>query len=303
MKKKTNSQFLIEANLIHLNEFEYLNEYRGLNYKIKIRHKKCNHIFLQNPNNHLRGSGCPKCKMEKIKKVLRKTHEQFLIEANFIHQNNFIYLNHYETNKIKLKIQHKPCGHTFQQKPNDHLQGHGCPKCGNSLKKTHEQFLIDANLIHQNQFEYLDIYTATMTKIKIKHKICGYEFLQTPNSHLGGKGCPKCCESQGEKKISNWLIKNNLKFEIQKKFNDCKDIKSLPFDFYLPEHNICIEYDGIQHFEPIEIWGGIKYLNLINRHDNIKTNYCLDKNIKLLRISYLNVDNIDTYLFNELSHL
>lgn len=82
------------------------------------------------------------------------------------------------------------------------------------------------------------------------------------------------------------LINNEINFEQQKIFDGCKDKRKLSFDFYLPEYNICIEYDGIQHYESIEYWGGHKNFNYIKKHDQIKTDFCENNNIKLIRIKY-----------------
>ena len=72
----------------------------------------------------------------------------------------------------------------------------------------------------------------------------------------------------------------------QYKFNDCKNKQPLPFDFYIKSKNICIEYDGEQHFIVKKHWGGINSLEYIKQNDNIKTKYCEDNNIKLIRIKY-----------------
>ena len=74
-------------------------------------------------------------------------------------------------------------------------------------------------------------------------------FSQKPNKHLTGQGCPICKESHGERKIRNFLNKYNIKHKGQHMFEDCINIFPLPFDFYLVDLNILIEYDGIQHFD------------------------------------------------------
>jgi len=60
----------------------------------------------------------------------------------------------------------------------------------------------------------------------------------------------------------------------------------LYFDFYLPDYNICIEYDGEQHFRSIEYWGGDKQFEIIKLRDNLKSEYCKDNNINLLRLNF-----------------
>lgn len=83
-----------------------------------------------------------------------------------------------------------------------------------------------------------------------------------------------------------FLIKNNVKFDRQYRFSDCKSRYPLPFDFYLTEHNICIEYNGIQHYEPVPYFGGKKYFTKVCKHDKIKSDYCVINNIKLIVIKY-----------------
>ena len=89
---------------------------------------------------------------------------------------------------------------------------------------------------------------------------------------------------------------NNINYIPQKRFKDCKDNKPLPFDFYLPILNICIEYDGEQHFKSKEHFGGEQGFLTRQKHDQIKTDYCKNNNIPLLRISYK--DNIEEKLNN-----
>ena len=85
---------------------------------------------------------------------------------------------------------------------------------------------------------------------------------------------------------TNYLTNNNINFIHQFSFNDCINIRKLPFDFYLPEHNTCIEFDGEQHFKPLKRFGGEQNFIYIQKNDEIKNKYCLEKNIKLIRIKY-----------------
>jgi hypothetical protein len=71
---------------------------------------------------------------------------------------------------------------------------------------------------------------------------------------------------------------------------NCKDKQKLPFDFYLPNYNICIEFNGEQHYKPIKWFGGEKTLEGIKKRDKIKMEYCQNNNIPLIII---NNDNYD----------
>jgi very-short-patch-repair endonuclease len=111
----------------------------------------------------------------------------------------------------------------------------------------------------------------------------------TPREHLIGVGCIKCKEakeSNGEKEVRLLLRKSRIKFEPQHRFDDCRHINPLPFDFYIPKYNLCIEYDGRQHYEPIPYFGGEEAFEKNQLRDKIKNNYCKDNNIPLIRIRY-----------------
>ena len=98
-------------------------------------------------------------------------------------------------------------------------------------------------------YDELNEYIDAKTPITHKCKICGYEWLVKPNHTLCGHSCPKCNQSIGERTISQWLFDNNIYFIPQYSFDECMDKLSLPFDFYLPDYNTCIEYDGEQQYD------------------------------------------------------
>ena len=100
-------------------------------------------------------------------------------------------------------------------------------------------------------------------------------------------------------KIEQLLQELNIEYEKEKIFKECKDNLNLRFDFFLPKYNICIEYDGEQHFKPIKYWGGEEGLRNRQNKDKIKNNYCKENNIQLIRLNYLEKDKISKdYLFS-----
>jgi hypothetical protein len=109
-------------------------------------------------------------------------------------------------------------------------------------------------------------------------------------------------ESKGEKEVKNYLDNNDIIYESQKIFDDCFSVRyvNLRFDFYLPDFNICIEYDGKQHFHINEYFGGEEGYKIIKQNDDIKNNYCLKNNIKLIRIPYYNFNRVSEILDNEI---
>lgn len=193
---------------------------------------------------------------------------------------------------IKVKIFCNTCKNYFSQAPATHLnKSCGCPMCIGFYKTT-EKFINESKLIHGDKYNYNKVeYTKALIKVKIICPIHG-EFLQTPNSHLSGQGCPRCKESKGERVVAQFLDSLNIKHEREKRFKDCKNIRSLPFDFYLPDHNVCIEYDGQQHYiQKYKSFGANKEKSEFNykrlkNNDEIKNNYCKNKNITLIRIRF-----------------
>jgi very-short-patch-repair endonuclease len=280
VKVPTTLEFVEKANIIHNNKYNYsLSEYYGAKIKIKIICPE-HGIFEQEPHNHINGQGCPKCEGKQLTKT------EIIEKFKNIHNNKYDYsLVEYVNNKNNIKIICPKHG-IFEQTPQSHLSGKGCQICGGSKKKTQSEFIEKSNKIQNMKYDYsLVEYTNAKTKVKItcpKHGV----FEQKPTHHLAGVGCPSCCESHGEKDISTYLDENNIKYIRQHKFDDCKYKYKLPFDFYLPDYNICIEYDGMQHFKPIAYFGGEKTLKYTKENDNIKNDYCKNNNINLLRIKY-----------------
>lgn len=158
-------------------------------------------------------------------------------------------------------------------------------------------FIEKSKNIHNNFYNYDKVnYINNKTSVIITCPLHG-DFIQRADMHLHGQGCPSCNKSKGELLIEKYLIYNNLKYIPQMTFDDCKYKNKLLFDFYLPELNMCIEYDGEQHFKPHYIWGEISF-NLTQIRDKIKNIYCKEKNINLLRIKYN--ENINEKLKNNL---
>ena len=112
--------------------------------------------------------------------------------------------------------------------------------------------------------------------------------------------CPLCNESHGERKVRQYLEDKKIEFIPQHRFKNCKDKDYLPFDFYIPSMNVCIEFDGELHFRPIERFGGEKRFETYKLHDEIKNTYCEQNNIKLIRIPYWEIDNIEKILDSQL---
>lgn len=169
-------------------------------------------------------------------------------------------------------------------------------------EKTHDEFIDELHKINKN-INVLEEYDGVHKKIKCSCNICNNIWSVEPNSLLQGTGCPNCgTKSHGEEKIREFLIKNKISFKQQYKNKNLKGIgkKSLSYDFYLPNHNLFIEYQGIQHYEPIDFFGGEKSFENQQKNDELKRIYAKKNSIELLEISYLDFNNIEQILCNKI---
>ena len=156
--------------------------------KTKIKYKcKQGHIYLQSPSKHLRGQGCTKCNGK-----YHRTHEDYYKDCK--EKGLDLPIEKYVNSYTKIKHKCKK-GHIYDQTPNKHLQGQSCPYCGGTKKKTPEEYVNEC----KNRGLDLPIGDYKGANIKVKHRCkYGHVYLQTPNSHLHGNGCPIC----GHKKQS-----------------------------------------------------------------------------------------------------
>lgn len=274
----------------HGDKYDYSKmEYINCDTKIKII-CPIHGEFYQTPYNHQKGHGCPKCSIEKQSKERTKTTKQFIEQANKIHKNKYNY-----DKTIYTKAQEKvtitcPIHGDFEQLAYEHLQGCGCPKCSKHYIPTTQEWVEKAREIHGDKYDYSKVnYIDSNTPVCIicpKHG----EFWQRPTDHINKRcGCPKCSKSHGESIIEKYLKENHIEYIDQYKISIPENIrvsKSTSIDFYLPNYNIFIEYNGIQHYIPQKYFGGqLKFDKQIIR-DNFVRNYCKENNIKLLEIPY-----------------
>jgi len=299
--------FLYKSKLIHGDRYSYaLMVYKDTLTKIDIICSK-HGVFKQKPSKHLRGQGCPHCAIELVKYNVLTT-ETFIAKAKVVHgEGTYDYSQvDYKKSCIKVKIICPKHG-LFEQTPNNHLRAMRCEKCTNEengLKRLSNamEFTGKARKVHGNKYDYSQVdYKGSSIKVKIVCPDHGV-FEQAPSSHLNSRGCPFCEESRGERKTSAFLDSMGITYERQKTFELCRHIRNLSFDFYIPSLNTCIEYDGRQHYFPSEYFGGVPAFEKLKKTDAIKTKYCLDNGVRLIRITYKKktVEAIEAVLRKEL---
>lgn len=267
-------------------------------------------------SNFLQGHYCYFCGNENIGKKLRNSIEDIENEINGVNGNILLNKEEYiDANTPNLQIKCGRCGNVHITSYSNYKRLlFGCPTCGlehfgKSKRLDFNDVEKRINLINNNVLLNKNEYIGNnITNLKIKCGCCNENiFITSLANYLSGKiTCSSCSKkkSRQERKIEEFLVNNNIIFEEEKRFDDCRDKRPLPFDFYLPDRNTCIEYDGEGHY--LERFYEFKSnnpninLEITKYHDNIKNEYCKKKKIKLIRIPYWEKNNITEILNKKL---
>jgi len=195
---------------------------------------------------------------------------------------------------------------SFFKRPDTLLKNvYGCPDCAKiKQKKIKPKNKLNTEIIKKRLLDINTIYLLdrinyinSNTKIELVCKKHGSFWVLPREATHNGAGCQKCSGSKGERIISNFLDKNNFSYQREKLF---EELGLLRFDFYLPNINTIIEFDGRQHFKPITVFGGESEFKKLIKNDKIKNNFCKLKNIDLIRIPYTKIKEIEEILIKEL---
>lgn len=250
--------------------------------------------FESTIRNHLHTSaGCPGCgKMLWLDSATRYKTLADAIEASYgVHGDKYDYLSYCSQTKL-LKYSCRLHGEQTQQ-ISSHLTGRGCMQCGRIERTiTPDEFLQRAKQTHPSGYEYdLSELKSVNDKITITHE-CGRVYRCRVSNHLSGQGCMRCKSSLGEAKIRKFLDANVIPYIDQFKIDGFQ----YRYDFYLPELNILVEYDGQQHFEPVGHFGGYEHFQKTIERDRRKTDLAKKRGITLIRISYHHFANLEEFL-------
>lgn len=277
-------------------------EYVNNQTKVKLICKICEYEYYVFPRTHYynKTKQCIRCLCRRNNDKIILTHKEFLLKNNEIHGDKFQILSICKSSKDYVKLKCNKCGFISTKRASSHLEGYGCKKCAILSNKQNKPISVDifekeCKEIHNNKYNYFRDYLGGRKKIKIECKLHNYIFYQNADAHrLKKQGCPKCDLSHGEMFICDYLNRNKIYYEYEKWFPDCRNIFPLRFDFYFPQFNLIIEYDGRQHFEPNNKFKLKSFLQTVN-NDFIKNSYCRDNNIILIRIPF--------YRFKELVNI
>ena len=270
----------------HYPDYELLTDYNGNKNYITVRCKIDGYTWNTKPNWLQHGAGCQKCYDRRRGETTRIGTDNFIKRAKEIHGDKYDY------SKVNYINSHTPVTLScpkhgdFLAIPHKHLnRGDGCPKCAdeqNGINKriSKEKFVEKSISVHGNKYDYSKADYQGWDKPVIitcpKHG----DFVQIAGTHMGGCGCPYCNESHLEKETKLYLDKYDILCERQKRF---KWLGKQSLDFYLPEYNIAIECQGIQHYSDYYFnWDSQSELPIILKRDEIKNELCKQNGIEIL---------------------
>ena len=243
----------------------------------------------------------------------RWTYERFLYETNtLIDKGNYIFTNYESINSStsKFSVACQQCGHKWITTVATFFnQGSRCYNCNHgvnwSKKRVEQEYLLTDDYAKFS----LTIDNEIKNAVSIFSVKClyGHQWETTPNTYFTkGRRCPICRQSRGEESIALFLEKHRIMFERQKRFDTCKNINTLPFDFFLKDYRLILEHHGRQHYEPVN-FGSDKSIekakeNLldIQKRDAIKKQWAIDNGYRFLEISYKEINQIEDILSKEL---
>lgn len=289
MKRKTTEEFIEQAKAVHGDKYDYSKvEYTNKYGKVIIicpEHGE----FLQSAEAHYNGQGCPKCGRMQAGKSKRLTVNEMLQRCKAVHGSYYDYdFSTTEKGRDNIKIYCKIHG-WFTQSFYHHINGCGCTKCGYEklgryFRSNTQDFIKKAKNVHGFEYDYTKTeYINNTTPVTITCKKHG-DFLQAPYTHLVGSGCPKCSlrsQSNLQKQICKKLPDLELVWEASPEW-----LGKMRFDLYSEKYNFEIEHHGIQHYQPIELFGGEKEFKKRLEADALKTKLCEENGCKQFIIKY-----------------
>lgn len=321
-KKQTKSheQFVADVKKVNSN-IEIVGKYINMDTKICVKCLVDGYIWDADPRKLMRGSQCAVC-----------TNRKVMVGVNDIATTRPDIVKYFK-NKDEAKK---------YTSGSEKMINVVCPECGYEDKiriGNLSRFGFACNGCYENKYGRKRVSHGywnqdTMSEY-LKENYPGYKllgiqtssnsesgclkaFIKCPNDNhepywaywtniISGYTCFLChledAMSHGERMAESIFQKHNIKFESQKRFDDCRDKYTLPFDFYLPDYNLIVEIMGEQHERPVEYFGGEEAFIKCVAHDKIKRNYLKSNNIDILDVWYYEFDNMENLILNKIQQI
>ena len=310
-KKISREQFEDKVAEVHGGLIVPMEAYISASEKIKFLCKVCGHVWGATPNNITRGKGCRRCADIAFGESRKLTQERFRAKVSEVHEGKVIPLEDHIGSREKVKFICAYCWNIWLARPDNIMHGRGCPQCkinklGERTRLTRKEFEKELIRVHKGSIILGDKYINTGTNVDFICKKCGNRWSSKPSHITQGHGCPDCCDkSKGEEIIAEYLSGAGFTFKREVTFDGLKRQRSLRYDFAVLdkttlEPTALIEFDGEQHFRPVEYFGGVETWESLKKSDEMKNQYARRNGIKLIRIPYSKISSIAEILNGEL---
>ena len=298
-RKLTKNEFIERAVQIHGDNYDFSQiDYVNNTTKIKVYDNILKEYFWITSASILVGCGNKKNIGKKLNEKFKLGVENFIEKAAVRHNNKYDYSEvEYVNNRTKVCIICPEHGE-FIATPDVHLSGCGCKYCNRGVVFNNDDFIKMSNIVHNNKYTYTKTeYKKALKKVIITCPIHG-DFYQTPSKHINGHGCPECAKLYRKKESKLYdVLKEVFNNEtVIHSYHDKDILGKQEIDIFFPKYKIGVEFQGEQHFKPIDFGGhgdvaAYKFFQENQLRDKKKKEICEQNNIHLLYFS--NVEEED----------
>lgn len=304
-RKRTKQEFINElCSIYNINENDFsIDNYTGWDKKLAFTCNKCGQTkeVIAYSLKKKRGEKKNICRCYGYSNDWFNTLEAFNNWKS--KQTKYLILEEFKGTTKNILVKCIQCGTVQRRSVKSLLNDERCLCCENkcSILKTEEEFKKELEDLYYGEYSLIGEYKGSDNYTLIKHNNCGKIYKTKPHYLLSNKGglCPNCRNvSKGERKIISFLKEKGIKYKEQYRLDG---FKKAPYDFYLPEYNTLLEFQGIQHYEPVKKFGGhpafLKQLEI----DKKKKLLAEQEGYSFVTISYKDIDKIDGILIQRLS--
>ena len=277
--KQTEKSFMWRLQNMYGNQYTLLSSFVNVDTFVYLYHKDCGHVIKMLPATILSGSQCRYCYGTDKLGLIGLYKQVHSVNKDLELVNGSIARN-------KVVVRYLSCGHTRKDLINSIKERPYCLTCYKSNDRRKRALKFTKNINKYGQVSLRSMYISQSHDVTVQCNNCGYTWDTNANPLVRGHGCPKCNSSRGESMIAKILDRYKIAYEYPKKFDNLRAKRLLHYDFYLPEYNVLIEYQGGQHYEPVDYFGGNKKFREQQKHDEMKRKYAKEHGYHLLEISY-----------------
>lgn len=277
--KQTEKSFMWRLQNMYGNQYTLLSSFVNVDTIVYLYHRGCGHVTKMLPATILSGSQCRYCYgtdklgLIGLYKQVHSANKDLELLSGSIARN-------------KVVVRYLSCGHTRKDLINSIKERPYCLTCYKKSDRRKRALKFVKNIKEYGLVSLRSMYISQSHDVTVQCNNCGYTWNTNPEPLVKGHGCPECSSSRGEAMIAKILDKYHIAYEYPKKFEDLRAKRLLHYDFYLPEYNVLIEYQGKQHYESVNYFGGEKRFKYQQKHDQMKRNYARKHGYKLIEIPY-----------------